>query len=263
MGNLLLVTTDKDTSERLFHDENILTSHNISTELYSSPSSDTNVKQPIDWIYFRDPFHGEYTHENIKKFHAKIVEMYPDAYFVDQADNIDIVYFEDKYTQYEQLSSYMPETYILGTDFSEPAYDYIVKKRISSRSKDIHFSISELDRSQIENGEYIVQRIIPFEEECRVMCVFGIILPLVLLKSGKTEESKNKVLSAEKISDSLKAYVSEVLDEIQLDFIGLDIVRVGESYTVLEVNRSPQFVRYEELTGINPAKVLIDHLQVL
>ncbi|MEA3304620.1 MAG: DUF916 domain-containing protein, partial [Patescibacteria group bacterium] len=113
------------------------------------------------------------------------------AYIIDNIQSDSDVFFEDKYSQYLHYKEYMPKTDILERAEDVSNTNYICKKRISSRAKGIIFQPEQI---QGELSDYIIQKRINIDTEYRVYSIFGKVIPMVSIKSSKSENMKVKVL---------------------------------------------------------------------
>ena len=143
----------------------------------------------------------------------------------------------------------MPNTVLLqqGMDVE----GMIIKERISSRARGIHFEMPKVEASEMRN--YVVQPRLPITTEYRVYAIGNTILSKATVKTTKSESSKVKVKEAISTPDSLCEYAKAVIALTpKIDLLGLDICQLtDDSYTLLEANKSPQFLRYSQLTEIN------------
>ena len=67
---------------------------------------------------------------------------------------------------------------------------------------------------------------------------------------------------AEKIEldKKLKRYSEKIIKEGNLFYAGIDFIKKGDDYLAIEVNTSAQFKGFEEATGVNVAKKIIEKL---
>jgi len=177
---------------------------------------------------------------------------------VDSISSNKDIYFEDKLLQYTQFGEFMPKTKLLSNMDNKIEKDYIIKKRISSRSSGIFFNKKDLLGKCFD--DYIVQEKILIEKEYRVYCIFDEILEDVSIKQSKTEFVKTDVVGAEKINLKLKKFVKRIIAKNKFDLIGLDIAFSQGKYFLIEINRSPQFKAFFTQTGINLAESFIKKL---
>ncbi len=241
MSKWLVITTDEDRSIDLFRNED------VDIIYYAQhPKKEANY----DVIYFRDPFNTlEYSVEELTSYVEFIQSVYPNAYYVDDTQSIDDLLFEDKWVQYKLLQDFMPSTALLKQDMN--VRGMIIKQRISSRARGIYFEIPQVEPWGLDN--YIVQPRLPIRTEYRVYTIGNTVLPEATIKTTKSESNKVKAKEAISISSRLREYVEAVIALLpKMDMLGLDICQLDDgSYTLLEANKSPQFLRYNELTAIN------------
>jgi ATP-grasp domain, R2K clade family 3 len=257
VGKTLVVTTISDKSSGLLNE-------NFSGDviLYEETEKlivEGSLKNDYKYVYFRDPF-------NTKSYDIKAIKLAVDlvrvnnssAYFVDGVKTFDDLLQEDKWLQYLVFHEFMPMTNLLSGvgDFIKASH--IIKKRISSRARGVHFEYIP----EYSDGNYIVQEMMEIVKEYRVYCIGNNIINTVCVKSPKTALQKVKILEVEKISKDLELFSENIRPYTKkLDFYGLDIARLDDgSLRLIEINRSPQFAKFQGLSGLNLAKDFISYL---
>lgn len=248
----LILTTHDDRCESYF------TAAGHEVRYYESLAA---LPEVVDVVYFRDPFNaGQYNMTAIGQTMQQVCERYPDAYYVDGCMTIDDALIEDKWRQYSQLARFMPATQ-LATDVSESQEKVIIKERISSRARGISFALTDIPPAR--RDAYIVQPLLDIIEEYRVYTVRGRVAPYMTQKSPKTADSKVKVIGAMPTDDAMKQYVEAIVRHVprEYDLLGFDIARTTDGLTLIELNRSPQFKRYNELTGTNILETTITAIE--
>lgn len=234
MSSKVLVTTPKDLSSDLFN------KHGWEIIQYglSAPSD-----HEYEVAYYRDPFNDDsisekMVEESLKQIHGSR-----------SIDNIktyaEMLSFEDKYNQYKIYHDLMPKTFLPSRCYPLEKDKYLAKKRISQRSKDIIFDLSD-DRI---DDNYIIQEIIEIDEELRAYIIFGKVIRQATIKSSKIN-GKVKVVGKRNLNEAELGFCQAVADRTNLDFVGIDlaVLKNGE-IKLIEVNRSPQFLKYAELYG--------------
>jgi hypothetical protein len=199
-------------------------------------------------VYIRDPFNtGQLSVQDITPRIERISQMHPDAYYVDRADTIDKVLIEDKWRQYESWKKWMPMTQ-LGGEKSSLSGQLIAKKRISARSRDILF---EFEPSKLTT-EWIVQEMLAIDEEFRVYVLLGKPVRQVSIRRSRRPGQTTKVTGLRQLSDTESDFVQKITAEMNwFDLVGLDIAITAGGLKLIEVNRSPQLKRYNELSCDN------------
>lgn len=261
MSSLLIITTESDISEPLFYTPQTRDLATCTTIQYKDSLTDIDsaLKNNPSYIYLRDPFTGVASEKQIQKAVNYVLKNRKKSAFIDNISSFQDILFEDKFNQYQTFQDLMPETYILSEYNQEEEGIWIIKKRISSRARDVHFTRKRVAQAEYEN--YIVQRIIPVNKEYRIIGVGDVLLDQVLVKTPKTPTSKVKVVGHEHLSHDLKEFALECMNRLNYDLFGLDIVQsTNGTYHLLEVNRSPQFSSYYAQVGINPAESLLKHI---
>jgi glutathione synthase/RimK-type ligase-like ATP-grasp enzyme len=208
----------------------------------------TLSENQFDVVYIRDPFNNpDDSYADLKERLDLIVSSQPKAYYVDQANDIDKIYLEDKWNQYLVMKQFMPKTVIAQPDYFIEG-KHIAKKRISSRSRDIIFLATDVPIQE----NWIIQEMVPLEEELRVYAVNGTILREASIKMSKTAEKKTKVIGTRQLSEAEYNFVETILKGLpELDLVGLDIAVSKDQLSLIEVNRAPQFKRYNKIIGKN------------
>lgn len=254
----LIITTPADNSKEL-----ILQAFKTADCLYYDQSRDqvnrVLVDNRYDVVYYRDPFNqGSFDAPSIRQTVEYIFRICTDALFVDGVKTYQDLLFEDKWRQYQLFSDVMPETKLIDFNTGIKEGSEVAKERISSRAKGVVFDNDSVDIDK----QYIVQKIIDIDKELRVFVVDGAILPLAAVRSSKTADTKVKMIETEVISSEIIKFAQSIYDKISyMNFVGLDIViQPGGRPMLIEVNRSPQFSRYNEMTGTNLAELLMKGL---
>lgn len=253
-SRLLVVTTTEDISLPLFFSHTIQKQYIIHVILINSFLEDTDYLSDIstDYLYIRDVFNdNKLNTELMADRFNEVVNNISYKKSIDSIKKLPDILIEDKWIQYQQFKKYMPLTWLESnkSKYSE-VNDIIIKKRISSRSKDIYFNTQGIEESQLRN--FIFQeKIIPVKEY-RINCIRKRIMPDILVKSNKALTGKTKVIGCEKISNRLENYAAQIIENTSLDLAGLDILEdITGKYYLLEINRSPQILNFYKQTAVN------------
>jgi len=220
------------------------------------------VSQEYASVYFRSHFSRPATMpQNFAAEIDMITEQFvgQDVYFVDHVTNVEaILAIEDKWSQYQLLGEYMPETY-LASESPLGGQSLIFKKRLSSRASGIAWSRDEISGDLID---WIVQPRLEILEELRIYAVRGVICPMAAVRQSKTENQKVKVTELRPLSNEEIAFAEHVCSKIpQLDFVGLDVVVTPEGPALIEVNRSPDFAAFTKIADANLAEQLYETIR--
>lgn len=242
----LLYTTHTDTSLEFFKQAG------WTVHYYDEPL----VPHSADLVYFRDPFNDpEYQPD---PFHIdQLIAQHRDAQIVDRITSFqDILELEDKYLQSQSYKNLYPTTWLPSQHEFVPGSN-LAKPRISQRAKNILF---ELDGHTLDDS-WIIQELLDIQEELRVYVVCGDVLDQASIKSSKAS-GKVKIIGDRALTPEEIVFVHQALEQCPLDVVGFDIaVLPGGQYKIIEANRSPQFLRYSERTGINLAALITKHYQ--
>lgn len=235
----LLYTTRNDLSVSYFTDWQI--------EYYDT----TTGQASTDLVYFRDPFNDPSYVADTSKIDC-LIKSYPSSYLIDHITKFDdIINAEDKYRQAQTYAEWSPQTWLPSQHDFIPG-ETLAKPRISQRAKDILFELG--DRAL--DDSWIIQELLDIKEELRVYAVFGEILPIASIKSSKSTGAV-KVIGTRPLSGREKNFVNEIMTKCPLDIVGFDIANLSNgNLKLIEANRSPQFKRYTERTGLNIAQVI-------
>ena len=177
--------------------------------------------------------------------------------FVDGMETVDaIVRFEDKWLQYVKFSEFMPSTVLLDSsnkvaELTRPIY----KKRLSSRGNGVTWNSNEVAG---EPEGWIAQESLTIAEEMRVYVINGEAYPVGALRYSMTNEQKAQAIDSRHLSVDEIEFATKVGKKAPgLDMIGLDIARTADGeLLLLEVNRSPGFGAFANITDVNLADAL-------
>lgn len=256
---LLLVVPRDDLSINLFFSESYQAGMAVKSSLYQK--APTLIDEGWDFIYIRGPFiKADFDNQEIKDSIEQILQLRGSAYVVDGIHNFSDLLLEDKWRQYGLLADLMPDTKLLDSFKGINLKNQLIKKRISGRSRDIHFDTTSLSDNAVPR-DYIVQSRLDIETEYRAFMAGGkLVLPLEI-KTSKTETTNNKAIAIEpKAPKEVDDICHRVSAKLKFDLVGLDIAKTKDSFYLLEVNRSPQFSGYLRLTRVNLAESLIRFL---
>jgi len=256
---MLMVTTERDPSQVAFFEAAEIAGLNIDQLYYDKFDRASLKAEHYDFIYFRDPFNvGQFAAERIESVIASVARRYSGASFVDDTSDFYNVSFEDKWRQYELLSDFMPQTNLLKDKSDFEPNQAIAKPRISSRGRGIAFSAAELRAGQ----SYIVQPLLDIKTEYRLYGIHGKIKKLAAIRTPKGPTSRVKISGLDVAPRDVMDFVKKIyrlIPEFQL--VGFDIARLASGdLALIEVNRSPQFNRYNEITGKNLANDFVKGL---
>ena len=219
-----------------------------------------------DTLYIRSHFAEQDTlPQNFRKEINSLVQqtkrVNPKVKIIDNMDNVDeIIAFEDKWLQYNIFGSFMPYTKLFDrqlsiSDFRRPIY----KNRLSSNGSGV---TCDREKALTSFGDWVVQESLGIQEELRVYVIFGHVFTIGVVRQSMTENSKAQGVSARELTDDEVQFSLSVMEKApDLEIVGLDIARTtsGE-LRLIEVNRSPGFAKFYELTGVNLAKNLYEIL---
>lgn len=221
-----------------------------------------NTHEFYDMVYIRSHFGQQSTlpqnfRNEIDRIVRQVKDRNPNVKFIDNMDNVDaIVDFEDKWHQYKIFSEFIPTTRLCdeafhSTDFVRPVY----KHRLSSRGSGVTW-----DRIKVIEPltDWIMQESIDIQEELRVYIILGQVYPIGAVKRSMTEGNKAEGVNARTLTNDEVTFSLNLIKKApDLDIVGIDIARAADGkLSLMEVNRSPGFAKFYELTGFNLADKL-------
>lgn len=224
-----------------------------------------NSSASYDTVYIRSHFSQQSTlpqnfRNEINMLVQQARDINPKVRFIDNMDNVDaIVAFEDKWLQYIAYGKSMPRTELYDdkldiSSFVRPVY----KNRLSSQGTGVTWDREKVVKSP---GEWIVQESLEIHEELRVYIIHGKVYPIGAVKQSMTEGHKAQGINSRTLTQNEIRFSLSLIEETPgLDILGIDIVRSSdEELSLLEVNRSPGFAKFHELTGTNLADKLYEN----
>jgi len=219
-----------------------------------------------DTVYIRSHFGQEATlpqnfRGEIDSLAQQAKDSNPNVRFIDSMDTVDaIVAFEDKWLQYTYFGEFMPRTeiYHSGLDisnFTRPVY----KNRLSSQGTGVTWDREKVTRS---TGDWIVQESLDIREELRVYIICGEVYPIGAVKQSMTEGNKAEGINSRPLTQEEITFSLRLMQQAPgLDIVGIDVARsLDGELSLMEVNRSPGFAKFYQLTGVNLADTLYERL---
>lgn len=173
------------------------------------------------------------------------------------------------YLLLKQAGLYIPKTELLENakppEF--PSEELVIKPLHGKRGEDIHrIKKSEFQRllpKLSKLRQYMVQEFVPIEKELRILVIGSKVSGAFRKETmdwvhniARGAAAKPEPLTPELEQTALKAAVTT-----QTDIAGIDLAITPKGFFVLEVNRSPGFRAFEEATGINVAKEIVEYLK--
>lgn len=213
---------------------------------------DEEPAQSGDLVYFRDPFNDPENYQPSSAEFNQLISQHQGAQIVDQITSFEQLYeLEDKFFQAQRFRELSPRTW-LPSEHEFIPHQTLAKPRVSQRAKNILF---DLDGRHLDDS-WIIQALLDIQEELRVYVVNGQILSQASIKSSKAH-GPVKVIGVRELTANEQDFIQQAYDRCQLDFVGFDLaVLPNQELKIIEANRSPQFRRYAEYTGINLANMI-------
>lgn len=145
-------------------------------------------------------------------------------------------------------------------------FPVIIKDVFGRKGKNI-FKFETID--EVRNffkedlGGYMIQEYVPIDFDLRVFVVGDNAIGAMKRYVKKGDFRSNIAIGAEaekyKINSELEKLAVKATKAMNYDIAGVDIIEKDGEYCVLEVNSSPQWQGFKEITGINPAKYIVDY----
>lgn len=181
----------------------------------------------------------------------------PNIRFIDDTDTVDkVMDFEDKWNQYEIFSSFMPKTELLNNDLDVTGFDQpIFKHRFSSHGNGVTWDLKETTSPR---QDWLVQESLNIYEELRIYVINGKVYAIGAVRQSKTLDQNTHALDTRSLESDEIDFASRIGQQVpSMSIVGLDIARNSDGKLYLmEVNRSPGFGKFAELTGVNLASFL-------
>lgn len=181
----------------------------------------------------------------------------PNIKFIDGTDTIEkILSAEDKWLQYESFGDLMPRTILFDQkerliDFKRPVF----KNRFSSHGNGVTWEMKDVTEP---TNSWIVQESLDIKEELRVYIINGHVYPICAIRQSKNLNQSTQAFDSRSLVKDEIVFSQKIAERAAgMDIIGIDIARAtDDKLYLMEVNRSPGFGKFSELTGINLARFL-------
>lgn len=181
----------------------------------------------------------------------------PDIKFIDDTDTVDkVLDTEDKWSQYEIFGSFMPKTKLLNSGLDVSGFIRpVFKNRLSSHGNGVTWDIRE---TTTPTEDWLIQETLDINEELRVYVIKGKVYPVGAIRQNKTSNQSTKAVASRSLTQYELNFSLRISKQApDLDIIGLDIALTSDGKLYLmEVNRSPGFGKFADLTGVNLASFL-------
>ena len=110
---------------------------------------------------------------------------------------------------------------------------------------------------------YLIQEYLPIDGDIRVFVVgnkvIGAIKRFVIKGDFRSNASLGAKAEEYTVDENLKKLSLSAAKIMRYEIAGVDVIRHKGKYFILEVNFAPQWQKFKEITGINPAKHIIDY----
>jgi len=273
---LLIITTREDKSFKRIVEEARKKGIDVSVFFYERLTKDKLRKiimERWDFSILRDPYNSG---NNFSKYMLFLSKKLNDK-IMDKDAILKFPYYEDKLFQYKFFKDIvkMLKTWFFlslkSRNIKKLEFPVVVKKRISSRSKDVFLirSYNEFFKffKKRKIKDYIVSEYIDVYKDLRIVFLNNRIISCVerevrmskkqgFLKLG-VRVKKNSI-----ILRKLREMVFKITKKLKCDFCGIDFLidKKGKIYLV-ECNLSPQFIKTEKKSKKNIALELIKFIE--
>lgn len=223
------------------------------------PSNNMTV---YDTVYIRSHFSQPSTlpqkfRSEIDNLVQRAKNLNPEVKFIDNMDNVDtIVDFEDKWLQYKSFGEFMPRTELFDDNVNISSFVRpVFKERLSSRGQGVTW---DKEMATPSTQGWIIQESLDISEELRIYVICGEVYPVGVVRQNMTSQQNTQAIDSRKLMHDEIDFSSNVISRFSgLDLIGLDIARTSDGRLgLMEVNRSPGFAKFGQLTGVDLASML-------
>jgi hypothetical protein len=272
---LLLVTTRQDRSRDRLVEEAGKAGFDLSLIYYEGLGHDElKGMDPDDYDYaiLRDPYNTGHDYSGILR---RLLEVLAPERVLDSEVYRKNPEYEDKLFQHGLLKDIMAMPgcwhFRKAREVDVQAFPVIVKKRISSRGRQLYVIKSEEDLQRFLGSNdpdgFLFEEFIDIAKDVRVLLIgHGIVGAVERRIREKDSDGLTgigvKVTNTFEVPEDIRRKVVEVSKSIGSDICGIDFVidRSGKAF-LIECNVSPQFASFERISRINVAARLMDFIK--
>jgi len=145
-------------------------------------------------------------------------------------------------------------------------YPIIVKPAQGQKGQGIEKCEKEVELVSLlkrEDQKLLVQEFLPIEGDLRVFVVGDEVLGAMMRFVPEDDFRSNASLGAKaeqvELTDEIKDIAIKATKAMDLEIAGVDLAEAHGKWFVFEANFTPQWQKFNEVTGINPAKNIIDY----
>lgn len=272
--NLLIATTKKDFSFNRLEEEAIRENFSVNKIFYEDMENltDPNFFKKMDFCILRDPYN---TGIDFSKHFFYIKNFFNENSLLDFNTLNKFPQYEDKLFQNEFFSKHGIKMARFNhisdlKKIDEISFPCIIKKRISSRGKEVFLTKSKSSAKEFFKNkniqDYLFEEYIPLEKDYRIMIIQDKIIDCVSrninIHSGELKRIGVRVNSKSDIPEEIKKIALQIVKILDCDFAGIDIF-VGKNKEIYfgECNLSPQFSSFEKATNTNIARTIMDFIK--
>lgn len=146
---------------------------------------------------------------------------------------------------------------------------YILKSIEGSRGRQV-FLVDDKKEigpriKEFGRGKLLVQRYLPSKQDYRIIVIGNRVVGSMKRVAAEGEFRANVSLGGTvesvKVSKELRQLALRAAKVFNAEFAGVDVMKYKGRYYLLEVNIFPMFAGFEEATGINVAKELVQYIE--
>jgi hypothetical protein len=270
---ILMVTTREDRSRDRITEEARKRDLDIEQLFYEDMDREGLEKREFrgyDFCILRDPYNTGKDYSMIMK---SLIPFFDDR-VLDSGVFKENPEYEDKLFQHKLFGDIMemPEFryFNRNEDVEVEEFPVIIKKRISSRGRDIFIinNREELERfiNERDIKDYLFEKRMDVKKDIRILIIgneiIGALERRIRIKDNQGYNGIGvKGIGDFEVPDELREKFIEISRRSGSDFCGLDFIINGKGEnTLIEVNISPQFVALERVLDMNIAGKLIDFI---
>lgn len=156
-------------------------------------------------------------------------------------------------------------------DWDKIQFPLIAKTSFGSGGQGV-FKVESKDEFLVKIQErgisnYLFQKLLTTRQDYRVICIGGQALPMAMKKTARAGEfltnyARGGAVEGVELTAEMRELAEKTAKVFKADYAGIDIMydEAGKPF-VLEINRGAQFQGFEESTGLNVARSLIEYLE--
>lgn len=177
------------------------------------------------------------------------------------------------YLLFKKNDLFVPKTLMLDKKNLEKIDEFegegvVVKNVSGKRGQDLYkvrkIELDKLIKKLDKKQKYMVQEFVPIEKELRVLVVGEKVLGAFYKETADWKHNISLGAKPKQIEldEEVKKTALKATKIVGTEIAGVDIAYTPKGLFVLEVNRSPGFKGFEEATGANVAREIVNYLEM-